>query len=216
MHLCYGKMHYFQLVWFLNAPWALCPSVQSPILYKHSAHMHTLPSCKETLVSAVSHSVARVGKLGNNDMAVYTKDKCMNTITSLLATRKQQAKWIHLFFCPPESCCSQILSVCLPYVVQASCLVSQPTREIIYSRCLSSSRYMHNMYMLHEVEANCYWENDSWWHLLKAWHKRIGGLFLHEQKYVKCLWEEQGKALMSAEGSVFFTCIKLHSKGHFF
>lgn len=122
----------------------------------HSAHMHTLPSCKETLVSAGSHSVAQVGKLGNNDMAVYTKDKCMNTITSLLATRKQQAKWIHLFFCPPESCCSQILSVCLPYVVQASCLVSQPTREIIYSRCLSSSRYMHNMYMLHEVEANCY------------------------------------------------------------
>lgn len=82
-----------------------------------SAHMHTLPSCKETLVSAGSHSVARVGKLGNNDMAGHTKDKCMNTITPLLATRKQQAKWIHLFFRPPESCCSQILSVCLPYVV---------------------------------------------------------------------------------------------------
>lgn len=64
-------------------------------------HVHTLPFCKETLVSAVSHSVAQVGKLGNSDMAGYMKDKCMITITSLLATRKQQAKWIHLFFLPP-------------------------------------------------------------------------------------------------------------------
>lgn len=87
----------------------------------HSAHMHTLPSCKETLVSAVSHSVARVGKLGNNDTAGYTKDKCMITITSLLATRKQQAKWIHLFFAPlslavPKSFLSACLTWCRPHV----------------------------------------------------------------------------------------------------
>lgn len=69
------------------------------------------------------------------------------------------------------------------------------------------------MYMLHVVEAKCYWENDSGSHLLRAWHKRIGGQFLCKEKdnIVKYSWELQGKAEMSTEGSAFFKYKQLHS-----
>lgn len=88
--------------------------------------MHTLLSCEETLVSAASHSTAQVWNLGNNDMAAYMQDKCMNTITSWLATRMDKPHG-YRFFLPPW-----VLLFPKPFCLSALCGV-----DLMFSQAAS-------------------------------------------------------------------------------
>lgn len=119
------------LKWFM--------SIMSYSAKSRSAHTYTHKHCFPVKRHWLLCHVAQIWKLDNRDMAAYIKDKCMNTIISLLTTCKQQeAKWAYVF-CIWEFCCSQNFSACLKWSIPHFWSASQPWREVTCFTCMSSS-----------------------------------------------------------------------------
>ena len=151
----------------------------SPALHVH-AHMYT--HCFPVKRHWFLHQVIvwpRFGKLDNHDVAGYIKDKCMNTIISLLATRKQQkAKWAY-FFCLCEFCCSKtFLSICLMW---CRLMFDQPAnkgghmfwmhvlfRVHVYATCGRSKLLLTKWFMKLSPKSMA---QKNWWAIF-MWAKR--------------------------------------------